>query len=256
MIHALSHEDPTVRLAAVEVLDSIRENGAIPALVHALGDADAKVRKQVCRALGNMGPEARAAAPALMPLFSDKDDAVRSQAAWAFWTLKEEAQQVVPVFMETVKARDMNTFRTSIWTLAKIGPGALAAIPVLREMLQDKSCYRRLEAANALNEIEQDLGLLLPELMRALKCPCSDCRSAAPGIRERLGARTSAMVRDLIVDLKDGDTRTRERAARALGMIGPQARAAAGALREALKDPEPSVRNVATEALKKIQVFH
>ena len=61
------------------------------------------------------------------------------------------------------------------------------------------------------------------------------------------------MVRELIVNLKDGDMRTRERAARALGMIGPQAREAAGALREALKDPEPAVRNVAKDALKKIE---
>jgi len=41
--------------------------------------------------------------------------------------------------------------------------------------------------------------------------------------------------------------------ARALGEIGPAAKAAVPALSEALKDKDENLRNAATEALKKIQ---
>ncbi len=52
--------------------------------------------------------------------------------------------------------------------------------------------------------------------------------------------------------LKDPESNVRYRAAQALGRIGPEAKAAAPALKEALKDENELVRKATGEALRKI----
>jgi HEAT repeat protein len=53
---------------------------AIPALAHALGDAEAGVRYEAVKALGEIGVQARAAVPSLQKCLTDPDRAVRSEA--------------------------------------------------------------------------------------------------------------------------------------------------------------------------------
>ena len=52
--------------------------------------------------------------------------------------------------------------------------------------------------------------------------------------------------------LKSPDLLIRLRAAEALGGLGPRARGTLSALRAALQDPEPEVRQAAQEAVKKV----
>lgn len=60
------------------------------------------------------------------------------------------------------------------------------------------------------------------------------------------------LVDRLIADLGDRSTVTREIAAKKLGVLGPKAARAVGALRKALSDPGKKVRRLAAEALGKI----
>ena len=60
-------------------------------------------------------------------------------------------------------------------------------------------------------------------------------------------------VNSLIEKLKDPDEEVRQNAAKALGEIGPEAKAAIPALREALKDDYKAVRKAAEDALKEIE---
>jgi HEAT repeat protein len=53
--------------------------------------------------------------------------------------------------------------------------------------------------------------------------------------------------------MKDGDQPTRFRAMDALSKMGPTAKEAIPALREALKDPSLSIRDGAKQALEKIR---
>jgi HEAT repeat protein len=55
----------------------------------------------------------------------------------------------------------------------------------------------------------------------------------------------------LVEAMKDSDD-VRQRAIRALGRIGPRAKAAVPALSQALKDKNAQVRKVAADALRKI----
>jgi hypothetical protein len=52
----------------------------LPALIEALGDEDPKVRAQVARTLGLIGPGAKAAVPALTKALKDEESAVREAA--------------------------------------------------------------------------------------------------------------------------------------------------------------------------------
>ena len=62
----------------------------------------------------------------------------------------------------------------------------------------------------------------------------------------------AASVPALIATLTSGNRVARENAARALGCIGPDARAAIPALTKALQDPHPWVQEQASKALEKI----
>ena len=62
------------------------------------------------------------------------------------------------------------------------------------------------------------------------------------------------MVPALIQALKDEDWRVRYDAAKTLGQIGPEAKAAVPALAQALKDGDWHVRQSAAEALEKVNI--
>ena len=55
---------------------------AVPALIEALGDEDAGVRRHAASLLGKIGPGAEAAVPALIAALKDEDGEVRLGAMW------------------------------------------------------------------------------------------------------------------------------------------------------------------------------
>ena len=70
---------------------------------------------------------------------------------------------------------------------------------------------------------------------------------------DALLAMGEEIVPHMVALLKDETWEMRRGAAWILGMVGPEARDAVPALTEALKDPNPVVRERAQESLKKIQ---
>ena len=90
-IGELKNPQPKARIAAINALQSVGafDAAAIPALIRALGDADAKVRDAAALALLNIGPPAKDAVEALNKAKSDNDPTVRKHAAAAL-------QQIAP----------------------------------------------------------------------------------------------------------------------------------------------------------------
>src|ERR1043166_9930771 len=84
---------------------------------HALQDSSIELRREAAEALGELGPDAKAAAPDLAAALKDKDDGVRIKAAAALWS---------------------------------IGSAGATAVPDLIAALQDKRAEVRLGAAGAL----------------------------------------------------------------------------------------------------------
>jgi hypothetical protein len=113
-------------------------------------------------------------------------------------------EAAVPVLIEALKERDVVLSSRAASALGKIGPAARAVAPALIATLQDKDrdFITRANAARALGQIRADVKTVVPVLLEAL----AD---------------------------KDRDVRTR--AAEGLGHIGPAAREAIPALRQALQ---------------------
>src|SRR5256885_336070 len=68
--------------------------------LHALKDANAKVRKQAVFKLGNVGPADPAVRPALTAALRDADPTVRSEAILALLKLGPQAKEAIPALTE------------------------------------------------------------------------------------------------------------------------------------------------------------
>lgn len=71
-----------LREASIRYLE-VEGPAAGPALVSALGDENADIRRQAADALGQLGPKVRFTVPALLPLMADDKNYVRLSVAWS-----------------------------------------------------------------------------------------------------------------------------------------------------------------------------
>ena len=205
---------------------------AVPPLVEALGQSDDTLRAGAARALGGIGPAAHEAAPALLKNLSNNQDYVRDEVTQA---------------------------------LALIGPGAGPALVVA---LHDSEVRRRAGAANALAQMDpayrdgaKDLeqaasketdptvrAALFGALSKSGVAPDRCAVLILPAVTDEneavrhaalnallCGAVRQAAVPKLAALVKDNNPAVRERAARALGRIGPGAVDALPALLDAAR---------------------
>jgi len=225
---------PGVRATALRSLAALGWTGrtALPDLIKLLDDADErKVARDTVgawdtmgpyyyaiEAIGQMGTGAREAVPALI-----------------------RAKGAVPAFEQTIDTALRNLLQSS-------DPNVFSLLVALR----DNDPAVRLAAAKALRRYPADLAVVEPALREAAKGdPDPDVRKvAAESAQEVVKAEVARLARLL----KESDENVRLLAAKALGRMGPAARDAVPALKEAAaKDADSDVRCVAEGALKKIQ---
>ena len=77
-------------------------------------------RRAAAHALGQIGPEAKAAVPALMELLKDTDSELRWLAALALGQIGPEAKAAVPALMELLKDEEEKVYREAAEALGKI----------------------------------------------------------------------------------------------------------------------------------------
>jgi HEAT repeat protein len=214
-LQCLCVADPNQRLHAAMVLGLMGDAAqpAVPALVEALRDRSAQVRRMVTAALNEIGPAARTAVPALVTALRDRCDTVRCRAA-----------------ME----------------LAGLGPGARAAVPALSAALKDVDAVVCRWAAFALGEVGPKAASAAPALLDLLRGDCPITRAIAAVALRKLGA---AALPALLLGLKDNAARVRRQAAIILGKIAEPQDVLFPALREAFNDSDASVRAAALAAL-------
>jgi HEAT repeat protein len=208
------------------------------------------VRATAATALGQIGPDARAAVPVLNDLLKDTDSSVVKAAADSLGRIGPDARGAVPALIEAMQDRDVEVRRQVVVALGRIGPGAVAAVPALTDALQNKSRPERWRYAQALGDIGPEAKSALP-VLRDVAQPKSfkpdRVWSLYALVRIDGDAPAMASLTDLLKDRVAAPD-----AAEALGRIGPPAKAAVPALRDLLKDKNPDVRKAAGEALKKI----
>lgn len=171
-------------------------------------------RGAAARALGILGPKAKAAVPSLGEALDDPAHQVAFDAAAALSHIGEPA---VPALLAAIHPADTNRTRSIIYALSQIGPDAKAAIPTLTTLRQASD---------------------------------SNVRAAA---EYALGCIRDPLLRSLYKLTRDADPRRREDAVQSLDDLGLTGPTVSNVLYRATRDKEPKVRIAAEQALKQVQ---
>lgn len=216
----------------------------VAALVVALGDEDAGVRKTVVAALASL--QDTAAVQALMEaLLEDSDPEVREAAAWALGEIEDA--RAVPALGEALQRDEVPAVRLmAAYALGEIEDPR--GVEPLGAAIDDSDPKVRLAVIQALGEIES------PDAIEPLS---SALRDADPEIREyavwALGEIEDARAVPALADVlgSDSEVAVRRKAAWALGEI--EHGSGVDALAAALADDDAEVRRVAIWALGEIE---
>lgn len=179
---------------------------------------------------------------------TSSDPATQAQTHQA---LKEGGRSAAPVLVEVLQKDDNAEARwKAADLLGRLGPEgrqAPAALSALTAALKDANPHVRAVAATALDSLGPAGPEAIPALQDLLATP--DCLPALRALA-KYGADAASAIGKIVPLLRHkDDSEIRWNAARTLGKIGPAAKEAAPKLVEAMKDPEPLVREHAAEAL-------
>jgi HEAT repeat protein len=273
LIDSLANPDWRVRSRAARVLSRVAAEGtldqAAKPLARVLADDDPVVRYYAAEALAGIGA---ACVPAVIELMRSSRDADRDRAARVLWRIGAPAvEPLIAVLQERGSPAEMRAAAAT--TLGLIGD--VRAIKALALVLKDDRYFVRQEAAVALGRMGA------PALELLLEMAASSTPATREAAIEALGSAGTSRALDRVIEaLGDQNQNVRQAAVRALGgssseravphliavlrdessTLRAQARAslarlgqvAVQALIGALKDPKPSVRQLAAEALGEI----
>ena len=237
---ALRDEDAEVRRAAANSLGNLATPRAVPALVAALRDEDPEVRESAADALSNIG-DPRAVNP-LIALLGDPVADIRRTAIDALGQFEEQVP-VAPI-LRLLSDSDPEIRHSAAHLIGQLGDRS--AVPALSRALRDEDPEVREAALESLGEIGD------PSAASAIAGALGDAnvevrRQAFSTLREM----NAPIDEDLILaTLSDADAELRHLAAHLAGER-PFARAIP-VLRRLLDDPGEDVREAAVEALSEI----
>ena len=199
---------------------------AVPALIEAARNKDARVRAGAIAVLGSMKKLPAEAVPPLAQALADDDPGVRSQAAEALThpdlaRLPAPVAQALPALTKALDDPGSGVRREAARALGKLGPQGAAAVPELGELLEDADAGVRVGAVEALGQIGVKAKEALLGLRLALLDASADVRAAAIHTLEKLGA---AGVKEALPPLqmasKDRDEDLRAAAQESLRKLG------------------------------------
>jgi HEAT repeat protein len=288
LVRALRSQSQADRVRAAKDLGRLgwlaRE--ALPALVGALHDDDAKVREAAAQAVGLMGPETL---PTLVGMLSHDDKYVRRHAVWALGKLGPLARPALGDLCQSLKDADPRTASGAAQSLGGLGADGAEAVPALAEAMRGTNIVLCRLASKALSQIGPPaLATLIAHLQHAdpfvrgesalaIGWIGAAARSAVPFLARIVRGPESALLRTpaplsitptsiqlpgsetltppQITDGGDvsADVNCRLYAAQALGRIGPAAMGALTDLRDAAAFGPDSVRTAAQQAIRQIQ---
>jgi len=183
LMDALKHKDPEVRENALQAFARLGNMGepAVPLTLELMEDPNEDVRWRAAEALGNSGVETETVVRALAKALRDpgEERKVRAAAAVALARMRRPPLEALPeltLAMQTYDPIEATKYSSQIearrWAAAAvgyIGPRAREAIPVLVRLLDDKSAYVRVNAAEALGMMGKSAETAIPELEARMK---------------------------------------------------------------------------------------
>jgi HEAT repeat protein len=153
--------------------------------------------------------------------------------------------------IKALQSKNVAVRKKATRILGSYGIGAKAAVPALVAVYTAKDCTAE-EGAEVFRTLAQIGPASVPQLARALEDGPPQVRKLAAWALGIIGPEARAALPQLEQALKDKSAQVRFLAAYALGEMGPLAREATPALARRLRDPDPAVRARAAEALREI----
>lgn len=166
LVGAVQHPMRDVRVDAAFLLakqTEYKDAAAVPGLLDALNDEDARIRSAACKALGDIGDGA-AVTDLLRVMVKDSDSNIRWQATGALGKIGAAA---VPGLCEALRDEDWKVRRSAaeaLWSMHEP-----EAIPALTEALVDKNDVVRQAAAGALEAMGAMAVTGLIEIMKTTR---------------------------------------------------------------------------------------
>jgi HEAT repeats len=134
-----------------------RAEPALPALTNIYREDISRMSSQcTLRAIGNIGPPAKAALPVLLEALSSSNGRARSLAIDALVSVHADASMVLPELLKSLSDPDAGVREAAARALGSFGGRATTAVPALTAMLQDPDGQVREQATNALKQIDRE----------------------------------------------------------------------------------------------------
>jgi HEAT repeat protein len=213
-------DDPrTLQLAAFSVVLNSPDSPLLPRLPILLKEPDSEVRRRVLPLVySRIGPEDARQIPFLLSAANDTNAIVRAEV---------------------------------MLCLNRIGRSASNAVPAILKLCADKDMDVRMDAAQALWKITGQTNIAVPVLEGILSQENdAHCLEWVTGFLLEMGKADPSLICILTNSLTGGRIEERMTACACLRHIGPPAAAAAiPALRKAMQDPNPELRQRAKWAL-------
>jgi HEAT repeat protein len=259
---ALDSNERYFCIEAAEALTAIGPEAvaAVESIVKHLGDANAnrEERLALLQATAAVGPPAKDAIPTLAKLLGEKETAIRVAAAETLGKVGAGNESAIKSLTAPLADQKNTPFAMQsalLRALASMGPAGKSAtgdVKAYAEAANDPAA--KIWAAGALMafgvEVDANSKLVLAALKE--KAPTGkSARGAAVDAAEFLGAKGKSAVPDLLEILQDKGqpSTTRERAARTLGKLGPQAKDAIKPLTDCLKEKDKGLQRAAADGL-------
>lgn len=194
---------------------------AVPPLIQALGENDLTMKLGAARALGGMGPAAKDAVPALIKNLADSQDPVRDETAQALGLIGPAAG---PALVAALQDPDAKRRAGAATALAQMDPAFRDAAKDVEQAAtkeSDATVRAALFAALPKTGVAPDrcVALILPAVTdenEALRHAALNALLTSSAVRKASVPKLSAL-------LKENNPAVRERAAHALGRVGPGA---------------------------------
>ena len=127
------------------------------------------IHRAVLEALGDIGPNAKAALPTIRSFLRNRNGFVRASACVAHWKITGEVDPAVEAMVELLETGEEYDKRQSATGLGRLGTAAEAAIPALIRTLDDADEGVRRDAARALASMGAKARNAVPRLIALLK---------------------------------------------------------------------------------------
>ena len=226
---------------------------AVSALMRALDDNDAVVRKTAVECLHEMGPKAARTRDSLIrKLRQDPSFRVRWQAARTLTQVEKNATAIIPALIAAIEDEDSIVRIEAMESLGKLQEAAIEAVPALRQALQDRDYSVRQAAVEGLGKVGPSSDAVVPSLLEVLRSdPIPARRDRPPAGPSR--ARASRGSRRSPRCGRDADAPVRSTCHGRDAQIAPADPKMAAILVQVLRqDGVEYVRRAAAEALKQI----